>query len=64
MFFPDLLILTEYLTSAVIVILYNSCVGPSRRFILLVGADELLPTPKIITFLCQSELANAKSERE
>ena len=48
----------EYLSSAVMVVSSNPCVGPSPRaqisfFLLSIRTDELLPTPKIITFLPQ-----------
>ena len=53
--FPDSVKLIEYLTSTVIVALSKPCVGPSPRtkiflFLLSICTEELLSTPKIITF--------------
>ena len=59
----------ECLASAVIVVSYNTSVGPSPRtkisfFLLPIYTEELLSTPKIATFLPQSNLRYEKSERE
>ena len=60
----------EYLTSAVIVVSSNACVGPLSRtkissfFLLSIWTDELSSTPKITTFLHQSKPGNKKSERD
>ena len=47
----------------------NPCVGPSPRtniyfFLLSVSTDELLSTPKITTFLSQSQSEYGKSQQE
>ena len=59
----------RYLASDIILLLSNFCVGPSTRtkisFLLLsLCNDELLPTPKITTFLHKSKPAYEKSAQE
>ena len=61
--------LIEYSDFAVKVVLSNRCAGPLPRiklslFLLSIIIDELIPTPKIMAFLHQSEFGIEKNERE
>ena len=59
----------EYLASAVNVVLSNPCIGPipsiKISFLLLsICTDELMSTPKIMTFLPTLPSGNKNSERK
>ena len=65
----DIVKFIEYLASAVIVVLSDPCIGLSPRtkisFLLLsIRTDELLSTPKIITFFAKSKFECEESEQE
>ena len=58
-----------YLASAVNVVSFNPCFGPSPRikiflFLLSICAAELISAPKIMTFLPLNPSVNKNSERE
>ena len=58
-----------YLASPVNALSFNPCVGPILSFklsfpLLLICTDELMSTPKIMTFLPTLPSGNENSERE
>ena len=68
-FLFDLWKLIEYQASAVKVVSSNPCVRPIPKinisfFLLLICTDELMSTPKIVTFLPTLASVNDNSERE
>ena len=68
-FLFDLEKLIKYSASSANVVLSNPCVGPLPKikiffFLLSTCTDELISTPKIMTFLCESKSGSIKSERE
>ena len=68
-FFSDCEKLIEYSASAASVVLSDPCVCPLPRikiylFLLSACTDELISTPKLITFLPQSKFRIEKRERE